>query len=447
MTATLTAQRTVLAFVLVAALGICQDPTVGEDAPPFELEAWAQLAKGEKPPSSDVLKGKVVLIEFWGTWCGPCVRAMPRIQALHARFKDRGLKVLGISYETLEVTKPFCEKNGYTFTIGSDPAKKVCSIYVKNGWPTSIVLGKDGKVAHVGNPYSAEEAVEKAMGLETDPPKLLTAALEALASKDPKRIKDDLGRVADRSKLILDLRKWAADAGGKAGENPESRKDFDAQAELAKLAQAWTAKDEAKKKASLDLLARFAADQHDAVPWAKRAYGKAAPVTKAEFAELLKAQRFDDALDALYLRSPATGLTATAAADKGFKEYSAKRAADARTEAKKALMCVDYCFANRMHFTEEVNMKFWEEMNVSGMWPTPDKKGLGGVLLGDGDATPSNAAFYSDCHFARALMMESIASGKEPQLAGLTEKIAKDREQVRKQLVKKYGTGEEKKKE
>lgn len=86
--------------------------SAGDDAPSFELEAWAYLAKGEKEPALESVKGKVVLIEFWGTWCAPCVRAMPRIQALHARFKDRGLKVIGISYETLEVTKPFFEKNG-----------------------------------------------------------------------------------------------------------------------------------------------------------------------------------------------------------------------------------------------------------------------------------------------------------------------------------------------
>jgi peroxiredoxin len=431
-----------LAFVSIAACVAGQGPSIGDEAPSFELEAWAQLGKGEKPPSAKTLEGKVVLIEFWGTWCGPCVRAMPRIQALHARYKDRGLAVLGISYETLEVTKPFCEKNGYTFAIGSDPAKRVCSVYVHHGWPTSIVLAKDGKIAHVGNPYSAEEAVEKALGLETDPAKLLTAALDALASKDAKRIKDDLGRVAERTRLELDLKAWAVAAGGSAPGDPESRKDFDTQAEVAKLAQAWTAKDEAKKKASLDLLARFAPEEFDPVPWAKRAYGKAAPIAKSELTELLKAQRYDEALDAIYLRAPAGGVVSAAAADKGLKEHSAKKAAEARTEAKKALMCQDYAFAEMKHFTEKKNMEFWEEMSVSGMWPAKDKKRLGGVLLGDGDVTPSNVGFYADTHLARTLLMEAIASGKEPQLRALPEKIAKDREQIRKQLATKYGKGE-----
>jgi peroxiredoxin len=423
-----------LATFAASVSGQDKGPAVGEDAPPFELEAW-NLAKGEKPPSGAALKGKVVLIEFWGTWCGPCVRAMPRIQALHARFKDRGLKVIGISYETLDVTKPFCEKNAYSFTIGSDSAKRVVDAFGVKSWPTSIVLDKEGKIAHVGDPYSAEEAVEKALGLETDPKKLLTAAIEALASKDAKRIKDDLGRIAEKTRLTLDLKAWAAAAGGTAGADPAPPKGFEAHAEVAKLAQAWAAKDEGKKKASLDLLSGLGPEDYDAVPWAKRAYGKAVPVTKPELVELLKAQRYDDALDALYLRAPASGVASAATGDKGLKDYSAKRAAATRTEAKKALMCLDYAFAEKL---PRNNDDFWKELEVSGMWPKKDNKGLGGVLLGDGDATPSNAAFYADCHFARALMMEALASGKEPPLAALPEKIAKDREQLRKQLAKKY---------
>ena len=93
---------TVLVLAWLCGPGFAQ-LSVGEEAPSFELEAWAFLAKGEKDPTADLLKGKIVLIEFWGTWCAPCVRAMPRIQGIHARFKDRGLKVLGVSYEALEI--------------------------------------------------------------------------------------------------------------------------------------------------------------------------------------------------------------------------------------------------------------------------------------------------------------------------------------------------------
>jgi hypothetical protein len=72
------------------------------------------------------------------------------------------------------------------------------------------------------------------------------------------------------------------------------------------------------------------------------------------------------------------------------------------------------------------------------MRQSKDRKRLSGILLSDGTATPSNVAFYTDCHFARAFIMESLAAGKEPQLGSLPDKIAKDREGLRKQLATKY---------
>ena len=430
-----------LAFVLAAASAgsaHAQAPSVGERAPSFELEGWANLASGEKSPTPESLKNCVILIEFWGTWCAPCVRAMPRIQALHDRLKEQGLKVLAISYEAVDVIEPFAKANGYTFVLGSDPAKRVVEAYGVTSWPTSIVIGKDGRIAHVGSPYDVEPALEKALGLETSPTTLLTAALNAIASKDKKRIETDLGRIAQKESLELDLKAWAVSAGGAAKADGARSKDkeFDADGELARLAQAWGDKDASKKQPSLDLLATQASTAFDAVPWAKRVYGREVPITKAEFAALLKAQRFDEAVDALYLRSPPGDVVAAAARDKGLKEYCGKKAASARTEAKKALMCQDFLFADRQ---PKDNDGFWAELAVSGARTSTDKKQLTGVLLGDGDATPSNAAFYVERHLARAFLMESLAAGKAPALAGLAEKITKERDQMRKTLERKYG--------
>src|SRR5262249_44598350 len=237
-------------------------------------------------------------------------------------------------------------------------------------------------------------------------PKLFTAALEALASKDAKKIKEDLGRLAEKSSVELDLKAWAIAAGGAAGGGARpTPQGVDAPAAVAEPAQAGGAEGESKKKTSLDTLAKDGPEEFDAGPWAKRAYGKAAPVTKAEITELLKTQRYDDAVDALYLRSPAAPVVTSCASDKGLKEYSAKRAAEARTEAKKAIMCLDYAFSGEM---PRHNMDFWGELSVSGWRTSKDQKRMTGVLLGDGDATPSNAAFYADTHFARAFMMESL---------------------------------------
>ncbi len=427
--------RAAILIGILAWGGRAQAPAVGDVAPSFELEAWTNLPANLKVPTADALKGRVVLIEFWGTWCAPCVRAMPRIQALHDRFKDRGLTVLGISYEPLDKTKPFVQKEGYSFAIGSDPAKRVVEAYGVRSWPTSIVIGKDGKVAHVGDPYSAETAVESALGLETKAAKILTNALDALASKDKKRIREELGRIAEKETLELDLKAWALELGGAAKGDEKPSTSFDAHAELAKLAQAWIAKDEARKKALLDLLAGKAPVEFDATPWAKKAYGKEVPITKEEYAALLKAQRYDEAVDVLYLRSPPPAVVAAATQDKGLKEHCGKKAADARLEAKKALMCGDYVLAGRQ---PKDNDGYWKELSVSGMRTSEDRKRITGVLLGDGTVGVSNAAFYVERHLARSFVMEALSAGKEPSIGALPEKVRKERDEMRKVLDRKY---------
>src|SRR5580765_3863807 len=87
-------------FALPAAIlhpAPAQQPNVGDAAPPLDLAGWLNVEAG-KEPKLEALKGSVVMLEFWGTWCGPCVRAMPEVQKLHDRYRDRGLVVLAISY-------------------------------------------------------------------------------------------------------------------------------------------------------------------------------------------------------------------------------------------------------------------------------------------------------------------------------------------------------------
>jgi hypothetical protein len=101
-------------------------------------------------------------------------------------------------------------------------------------------------------------------------------------------------------------------------------------------------------------------------------------------------------------------------------------------------MCQDFCFAERQ---PKDNDAFWNELAVSGARTSTDSKRLTGVLLGDGDATPSNVAFYVERHLARAFLMESLAAGKAPALNALPDKITKERDQMRSTLERKYGGG------
>lgn len=92
------------------------------------------------------LKGKVVVVNFWATWCPPCRKEMPDLQALSQEYKDKGLVVLAISDETMDKVQPFIAQNKYTFPVLLDTGRKVNTSYFVNGIPKNFVYNREGKL-------------------------------------------------------------------------------------------------------------------------------------------------------------------------------------------------------------------------------------------------------------------------------------------------------------
>lgn len=92
------------------------------------------------------LKGKVVLVNFWATWCPPCRKEMPDLQALYDKYKDQGLVVLSISDEDAAKVTPFIAERKISYPVLLDPGRKVNQAFVVEGIPKSFVYDREGKL-------------------------------------------------------------------------------------------------------------------------------------------------------------------------------------------------------------------------------------------------------------------------------------------------------------
>lgn len=92
------------------------------------------------------LRGKVVLVNFWATWCPPCRKEIPDLETLYGRFGSKGLVVLGISDEEAAKVEPFIREHKVSFPVLLDPGRKVNEIFVVEGIPKSFVYDREGKL-------------------------------------------------------------------------------------------------------------------------------------------------------------------------------------------------------------------------------------------------------------------------------------------------------------
>jgi peroxiredoxin len=92
------------------------------------------------------LRGKVVLVNFWATWCPPCRKEMPDLEALYGRFGSKGFVVLGISDEEAAKVEPFIRERKISFPVLLDSGRKVNEMFVVEGIPKSFVYDREGKL-------------------------------------------------------------------------------------------------------------------------------------------------------------------------------------------------------------------------------------------------------------------------------------------------------------
>ena len=116
----------------------------GVEAPDFTGE----LMDGTSITLSE-LQGKPVIINFWATWCGPCVKEMPAFERLKDDFGDK-IGIIAVNCgDDAETVKDFVEENGYTFPVVLDEEYSISMLYPTNSIPYTVVLDAEGKVTHI----------------------------------------------------------------------------------------------------------------------------------------------------------------------------------------------------------------------------------------------------------------------------------------------------------
>lgn len=141
---------------------------IGQAAPPLQIDTWV---KGE-PVDLSASRGKnIVVVEFWATWCGPCIQSIPHLTKLQREFRDKGVLFAGLTNEdpenTLDMVKELVSKQGSAmeYAVGFEKEPRTYNAYMEAtgsmGIPTAFIVDREGRLAWIGHPMNGMEEILK----------------------------------------------------------------------------------------------------------------------------------------------------------------------------------------------------------------------------------------------------------------------------------------------
>jgi thiol-disulfide isomerase/thioredoxin len=137
-------------MLVVAAFQARADVKPGDPLPSLSLNYL-----GQQPE----LSGKPVLVEFWATWCPPCRKSIPHLNEVYAKYKDKGLTIVGITNEDEATVKKFQEKIPMTYNVAINAPQELLQQFGVEGIPTAFLVDKSGKVVWAGHPMELTESM------------------------------------------------------------------------------------------------------------------------------------------------------------------------------------------------------------------------------------------------------------------------------------------------
>ena len=138
------------ALIALPALATSVDTLrAGAPAPAFQL-----TSNTGKPVNLDSLKGQIVLVNFWASWCGPCRKEMPILEQLNRQFHNKGVTLIGVNVEPdSAAATDWLKATPVSFPILFDTDSKVSKLYQVEGMPNTVILDRKGNVRYIHRGY------------------------------------------------------------------------------------------------------------------------------------------------------------------------------------------------------------------------------------------------------------------------------------------------------
>lgn len=149
-------KRTLVVILLASGLFGCGQGRLSDGpSPDFSVE---NINGGKLEKSA--LHGHPVVIDFWETWCQPCRMQMPEVQKLYKDYAPKGVQVLGISDESKKVVSPFVRDRSLSYEFGLDSVHAMKKAFGVDGYPTMILLDRDGNIVYSESPPDIDKVRE-----------------------------------------------------------------------------------------------------------------------------------------------------------------------------------------------------------------------------------------------------------------------------------------------